>query len=407
MSQDEVLQLIRYAEGLVARSPRAARGHLERLIAQSRSATMPQLDPGALVVDETLSMIGNAYEYGWQPLDLLHAVRRQSSAAASTWLANAVMVEASRSEAAERAPRQWNDQLAQVRGSVGPELHRSLLVARNGDKSEGELLAEWATALSALAVMHEMPRLERLVSPPSTWDDRVVTQSRPTSSPAGNKILARVRALLAKAESTTYPAEAEAFTAKAQDLMTRHSIDDALVRAAEGVETQVDTVRILIESPYAKEKAVLLSVVAGANRTRAVWNDWASLVTLVGESSDLEQVEMLFTSTLVQATRAMTTAGADSSSNDRSTSFRKAFLTAYATRIGERLTAAAQGAERSYGEQLLPVLARQHEAVDRAVSHLFPHVRTGSRRQYFDARGWDAGTNAANEAVLPAGQVEA
>jgi hypothetical protein len=40
-----------------------------------------------------------------------------------------------------------------------------------------------------------------------------------------------VRALLAKAESTTYPEEADALTAKAQELMARHSIDRAMLDA--------------------------------------------------------------------------------------------------------------------------------------------------------------------------------
>ena len=42
---------------------------------------------------------------------------------------------------------------------------------------------------------------------------------------ADPKITERVRALLAKAESTTFPDEAEAFTAKAQELIAQHAID--------------------------------------------------------------------------------------------------------------------------------------------------------------------------------------
>ena len=39
------------------------------------------------------------------------------------------------------------------------------------------------------------------------------------------KKLSRVRALLAKAESSSFPEEAEALSAKAQELMTRHALD--------------------------------------------------------------------------------------------------------------------------------------------------------------------------------------
>ena len=45
------------------------------------------------------------------------------------------------------------------------------------------------------------------------------------------RVLDRVRGLLTKAESTEFPAEAEALTAKAQELMARHSIEQAMVEA--------------------------------------------------------------------------------------------------------------------------------------------------------------------------------
>ncbi|MDP9441581.1 MAG: DUF2786 domain-containing protein, partial [Actinomycetota bacterium] len=44
-----------------------------------------------------------------------------------------------------------------------------------------------------------------------------------------DRILSRVRALLAKAESTEFAPEAEAFTEKAQELMARYAIDDPVL----------------------------------------------------------------------------------------------------------------------------------------------------------------------------------
>ena len=201
-------------------------------------------------------------------------------------------------------------------------------------------------------------------------------------------------------------AEADAFTAKAQDLMTRHSIDEALVTAEAGESFDVSGSKVLIHHPYGLEKASLLHVVAGANRVKAIWNEFASFVTLVGVPTDLAQVEMLFTSTLVQATRAMTQAGEHSFGQDRSSSFRKAFLSAYAVRIGERLDETTEQTTASYGSALVPVLQRQTEAVAEEFERLFPHVTSGSGRRRFDARGWDAGRRAADAAVLPAGEVE-
>ena len=47
-------------------------------------------------------------------------------------------------------------------------------------------------------------------------------------------MLDKVRALLAKAESTEFPEEAGALTSRAQQLMARYSIDHALLAAQTG-----------------------------------------------------------------------------------------------------------------------------------------------------------------------------
>jgi hypothetical protein len=123
---------------------------------------------------------------------------------------------------------------------------------------------------------------------------------------------------------------------------------------------------------------------------------------LVGLPTDVAQVDMLFTSILLQATRAMTHEAGSSAA------FRRAFLHAFAVRIGERLAASADEAIDSYGSALVPVLQQQDAAISEEFDRLFPHVTSGSRRRrQLDARGWDAGTRAADSAVLPAGRLEA
>jgi len=152
-------------------------------------------------------------------------------------------------------------------------------------------------------------------------------------------MLAKIRALLSKAEATTFVDEAEAFTAKAQDLMTRYAIDEALLEDAAG-DADVIARRIHIDNPYAQAKVQLLSTVGAINRVRVVWDDDHGMASVVGMAVDLQLVEMLFTSLLVQATRALTEAGNAppaqpgyrSGRMNRSPSFRRAFLMAYATR---------------------------------------------------------------------------
>jgi hypothetical protein len=81
-------------------------------------------------------------------------------------------------------------------------------------------------------------------------------------------------------------------------------------------------------------------------------------------------------------------------------------LAAYAVRIGERLTESTSAATRSYGNELVPLLKRQDDAVSAEFERLFPFTRQVSDR-YLDPRGWDAGRRAADRAVFAAGRLSA
>ena len=120
-------------------------------------------------------------------------------------------------------------------------------------------------------------------------------------------MLNRVRALLAKAESTSFEEEAEAFTAKAQELMTRHAIDGAMVSGStNGAGTdQPFTVRIWIDDPYVRAKFLLLSFVAKHSRCRSVFHTHSAMASVIGFADDIAATEMLFTSLLVQAQTAL------------------------------------------------------------------------------------------------------
>src|SRR5690242_15747741 len=122
------------------------------------------------------------------------------------------------------------------------------------------------------------------------------------------KNLARVRALLAKAESTTFEEEADALTAKAQELITKYALDDLLASAASQDPTRrgdVTTRDLVLHAPYVSAKASLVDAVAGANRCRAVFAPGENRVTVIGASGDLEAVDLLTTSLLTQADVAM------------------------------------------------------------------------------------------------------
>ena len=360
------------------------------------------------------TVVDQLLDAGWQPADLVHAVKCASTLRASRMAVAFIANHSRRHEAANRAPHAWLVQLDEM-GVYDPVAG----VIRGGT---GDVLAGWARterlhpeeALSAasqiLAQLLLAPRLSVLITPPSAWGaTNIGLVDRAASGEVDEKALRLIRAMLAKAEATNFEAEAATFTAKAQELMTRHSIDAAMMAStstgsshAAGIESR----RVHIESPYGEEKSAFLSSIASVNNVRAVWSPDCGFSTLVGFPVDLRLTDVLFTSLLVQATHA----SAQATSRDarlRTASFRRAFLIAFADRVTERLAAArdhiAHDAEQTYGAALVPVLAQRQAAVDEAFEAAFPNttIRRGRR---LNAAGWYAGRAAAERADIGAGE---
>lgn len=223
------------------------------------------------------------------------------------------------------------------------------------------------------------------------------------------EFLDRIRGPSGEAESTEFPEEAEALSTKAQELMTRHAVDAALLDAARGrsISGQVSARRVHVEYPYAEPRARLLAAVGETNGVRVIWLVDLSIATMVGLPADLAAVDLLHTSLLVQATRAMTETGRAGGRQTRSPAFRRGFLTAYAVRVGERLGQARERAtaeaSRSTGAELVPLLRARSQAVDDAFAAMFPETYAKAGRSY-DARGWYAGLAAADDAHLGSGR---
>lgn len=382
--------------------------------------------PERALADLLAQVIGTLWEHGWEPVDMVHVVRREANARMVRLVTAAIADEASTSENYANAPARWLaqlDALAVTRTAPQPTSERLFDLPKPVGPPPTSPVIDWRlverigvadsieSSLRLLGLLQALPRITALDDPPSQWGRAAPRPSPSGSSSADPKLLSTIRALLAKAESTSFPAEAEAFTAKAQDLMSRHAIDAAVLasKADHDATLGVGPRRVHIDNPYGKEKAQLLGVVSHVNRVRVVWDDQLGFATIVGFEVDLELVEMLFTSLLVQATGAVT-AAKDGSAHSRSPSFRRAFLLAYSSRIGERLRLAGQEANANaaseYGTALVPILEARREAVATVTQRLFPHSAP-MRGRMVDARGWAAGKVAADRADLgaPAGRI--
>ncbi|MGS2615515.1 DUF2786 domain-containing protein [Micromonospora sp. LZ34] len=395
------------AEKLITDAVAAARGtdvrlaerQLDRLVVGAGAA-----DVDAVLLRRLVRRVGLLAARGWQPVDLARIATRRLGARPARLVRDALA--AQRRDQTGPVPGWWDAQLDD-------------LEARVWWPDDGQYLAGWAgregldritalrEAVDVLALAEGLPPIAVLRPPPGVAAPPSAGRGR---GDGASRMLDRVRALLAKAESTTFPAEAEALTGKAQELIARHSVDQALLAAGADRDDLPGGVRLGTDPPYPGAKALLVQEVAAANRCEAVWSDELGFTTVLGWPADLEAVELLYTSLLVQATAAMLRGRGErrtSSTGRRTRGYDESFLNAFALRIGERLRAATEAADRQAAdtagpERLLPVLAARSEAVRERLDTLFPGV-TRHRLTVRDAEGWSSGTSAADRASLDPG----
>ena len=340
-----------------------------------------------LVEQRLEAAIDTLWGNGWTPTDLVHVAARHLSPAHAELATEQVVTDGSRRvDRGQSVHPRWREQLealAQEQRSVG---------LRRLDEHLRRLVELLCLVVRLPPVTTTLPR------PGDTWSEL---------SAAGvhldARMLARVRALLAKAESTTFEDEAEAFTAKAQELIARYAIDEALLHTVDDVGDP-SVRRIPIDDPYVDAKAALIAEVADANRCRVVHSPTMGWVTAFGYDHDLDAVELLGVSLLAQATTAMLRMGPqrDATGRSRTRAFRRAFLFGFAHRIGERLRRATESQMAATDDdagRLVPVLAARHDRLRAAEAAAFPEAvsRTTS---VSDATGWHAGQAAAEQADL-------
>lgn len=177
----------------------------------------------------------------------------------------------------------------------------------------------------------------------------------------------KIRALLAKAESTT-PEEAALLVTKAQELMTRYAISQAMIDQAAGTTTDVIEQReVILVGNFHERKMSITNVVARANNCRPVYRqhgkgEWSEplevdgklykagiTLTLTGFRSDLERVLLLDASLQLQCASALAAWRRENyrdwwtrSEDHRN---RKQFITSFADEVGRRLRDAVREAE--------------------------------------------------------------
>jgi hypothetical protein len=377
---------------------------ITRELAETFARRDPMVDADGAASRVLLSCLDETWERGWQPADVVHLAQREATSS-SVPLAVALIAEhARRTDAVTRAPEAWVEQLTELE-ALDPG---DPAVVHAWHRADRRAPAEaWRIALRLAVALQWSARMDALLPPPSRWGPPRATHV-PDPARGDERALRRIRGLLAKAESTEFPDEAEALTAKAQELMTRHAVDAALleVGSAPADGHAVAARRVHVREPYVRAKMQLLGAVAEANDVRVVWYQTLGIANVVGVRADVAAVELLFTSLLLQVAHALAAAERPLGRSRGSRSFRRSFLLGYAGRIGERLQAARQRATAEaaaqaaadHGVDLLPVLRSRQAAVEERVAELFPRVRASRSRASVDAGGWYAGRAAAERA---------
>ncbi|MGE0140939.1 MAG: DUF2786 domain-containing protein [Ilumatobacteraceae bacterium] len=386
----------------------------ERAVTQivTRLGLLPAPVVRAATEAELRRAIAASWGAGWQPAELARHIGRESSPVVVRLLHAAI--------AADHAPRatstldpRWVAQLDDLGLTITSDRGHAW-VEQWAHAARLDRARELWLAFQLLVLLRSLSVLDEVIPPPGGPTARAARRAD-SSSPVDRAILDRVRALLVKAESTTFEAEAEAFTAKAHELIARHAIDAALLdaeRVGSGRGESPVTVRIAIDEPYVDAKSLLLQVVAEASRCRALFHTRFAFSSVIGFATDVAATELLYTSLLLQAQMGLAAAArsAVAGSRPRSRSFRSAFLVAYANRIGQRLEeinhATIAEAEHTSGRSVLPVLRDRQSAIDDLVAERYGALTSSRVRRGYDAAGWASGRQAADHAQLNLGQLQ-
>ncbi|MEU3265095.1 DUF2786 domain-containing protein [Streptomyces bacillaris] len=231
--------------------------------------------------------------------------------------------------------------------------------------------------------------------------------------PQNDPQLARVRAILAKAEDpAASPEEAQAYFAKAADLMAKYGIERAML-AEKAPETDKPSHRVIfIKGTYLLDRTFLLGAIVEALGGQSVrWRvydresgKYVQKFKMYGYESMLDRAEMLYTSLLLQAFNGMKQGRPQP--GESTTSYRKAWLNGFRYAVKRRLKQADEAAVAE-ADMALPdssastalVLAQREDTIRAIFTTHHPKIRPSAKRN-LRGSGWRDGDLAGQRADL-------
>lgn len=229
----------------------------------------------------------------------------------------------------------------------------------------------------------------------------------------------KINKLLLKAESTT-PEEAELLMAKAQELMTKYAIDEAMIAAAAGKSPQRgDVIRenLDIVGKFRIALVRLAYYILLVNDCKAVLYAKAPPVTIdgkvykqverleiVGFKSDIEAAKLLFASLNIQSARAMASWWKENEdrylyARDGGHLHKRQFILSFSNAAYERLLQAKHrgqaSAKEEHGSGMELVLRDRNQMVLEKYNELYPDLTSSKQR----LKGGDMNSHQAGHAA--------
>lgn len=225
--------------------------------------------------------------------------------------------------------------------------------------------------------------------------------------PQSNPQLDKIRALLAKAEDpAATPAEAEAFFAKAAELMAKYGIEQAMLADSDPDSDRPGDRVIVVEGTYANDRIYLLGYIADALNCHGITRDKSrgrTEIHLFGYESDLDRVEMLFTSLLLQMFNGMRQGRP--TYGEKLITYRKSWIAGFILTVYKRLQeiearARQEAPAAASGRSAELVVADRKAVVMARFNAAYPSARSNGRQTRRRGTGYAAGQEAARRADL-------
>jgi hypothetical protein len=220
-----------------------------------------------------------------------------------------------------------------------------------------------------------------------------------------SKIKDKVRALLTKAERTEYSAEAEAFNAKAAELIAKHALDELELRSMKPNQfpDEIESRRYVVQAPYSIDRLRLIVNVALAlgciayyipqardgSKTATKSKDHDTYAYIVGFKEDIDMVELMLES--LNRHQYFTSMG-------KKKVWNASFIRGYAARISSRLRTSYNETMSEATGSVAIVLQNKKERLQRKAESLGLVTKPSTRQT--DRNAYSSGMSAADRATI-------